>query len=71
VGVQEPPHNTEGLPLFSRGAVRFFSSDFSVARLDVMFAYIRAAAGIGGACGLGASPTPDPREPARDVPTYT
>jgi hypothetical protein len=22
VGVQEPPHNTEGLPLFSRGAVR-------------------------------------------------
>ena len=22
VGVQESPHNTEGLPLFSRGAVR-------------------------------------------------
>jgi hypothetical protein len=26
------------------------------------------AAGIGSACGLGASPTPDPRAPARAVP---
>jgi hypothetical protein len=32
---------------------------------------IRAATGIGSACGRGASPTPDLREPARDAPTYT
>jgi hypothetical protein len=31
----------------------------------------RAAAVIGSACGLGASPTPDLRESARAVPTYT
>jgi hypothetical protein len=31
----------------------------------------RAVAGIGRACGPGASPTPDLREPARDAPTYT
>jgi hypothetical protein len=31
---------------------------------------IRAAAGIGSTCGLGASPTPDLRESARAVPTY-
>jgi hypothetical protein len=29
---------------------------------------IRAVAGIGSACGLGASPTPDLRESARAVP---
>jgi hypothetical protein len=32
---------------------------------------IRAVAGIGSACGLGASPAPDLREPARAAPTYT
>jgi hypothetical protein len=32
---------------------------------------IRAAAGIGSACGLGASPIPDPRESARAAPTCT
>jgi hypothetical protein len=31
----------------------------------------RAAAGIGSACGLGASPTPDLRESARAAPTHT
>jgi hypothetical protein len=30
----------------------------------------RAAAGMGGACGLGASPASDLRESARAVPTY-
>jgi hypothetical protein len=38
----------------------------------VAFMYrTRAVAGIGSACGLGASPTPDLRESARAVPTYT
>jgi hypothetical protein len=38
---------------------------------EIIIYRTRAAAGIGSACGLGAGPTPDPREPARAVPTYT